>query len=108
MAMRTMKGIYVKNAMPDMMRHLTRHERASIDDHIRTHTYINKEAIPSNIPCSTWGSSNVTAFSVSVPPTRRVSGIGTNEATHHRGNKMKPMKKHHAWKGDASSSSLPK
>lgn len=42
-------------------------------------------------PCSTCGSSSVTAFSVSVPPTCRVRGMGISEAIHHRGKRMKPM-----------------
>lgn len=56
-------------------------------------------------PCSTCGSSSVTAFSASVSPTRRVLGIGQKAASHHKGKRMKPAKKAHACSGDASSSS---
>lgn len=40
---------------------------------------------------------------MSVPPTSLVRGTGRKEASHHRGNKIKPIKKHQAWGGDASS-----
>ena len=59
-------------------------------------------------PCSTWGSSSGTAFSVSVPPTSRVLGMGRNDAIHQIGKTIKPTKKHQACSGDASSKSPPR
>lgn len=47
----------------------------------------------------------MTAFSVSVPPTQRVFGIGQSDAIHHNGNSTNPIKKHHACNGEPSSSS---
>jgi hypothetical protein len=42
----------------------------------------------------------VTAFSISVPPTRLVFGVLQNDATHQTGKRRNPTKKHHACSGD--------
>lgn len=103
MATKTTKGIYVKTEIPDMIRHRFRHDRASYPNEISK----QKSAIAiANVPCSTCGSSNGTAFSVSDPPICRVRGMGKNEAIHQSGKRMKPMKKHHACADDAGSSSV--
>lgn len=90
-----------------MIRHRKRHDLASTQycqlDGPNNWTEGEKEG---NLPCSTCGSSNVTAFSTSVPPTLLVLGIGANDANHHNGKITNPIKKHHAWNGDASSSSF--
>ena len=51
-------------------------------------------------PNSTCGSSSVTAFSTSVPPTRLVFGVLQNDATHQRGKITNPTKKHQACIGE--------
>jgi hypothetical protein len=58
-----------------------------------------------NPPCSTCGSSNVTAFSVSLPPTCLVFGVLIIDAAHQSGNSTNPTKKNQAWTGLPSSSS---
>jgi len=75
MATSTMNGMYVTRETLAMIRQRIRHILAS---------------------CSTCGSSSVTAFSTSLPPTLLVWGIRHIEANHQRGKIIKPRKKNQA------------
>lgn len=97
---RIIKGIYVTNETPDMIRHLLLHARASVMHSVKMKCYGHESGIHS--PYSTCGSSSTTAFSLSATISSTnllVWGTPTNHVAHHTGNTRKPIKNNQAHRG---------